>query len=257
MSTQRPPYLIGAQVLADRVENPSEFPFSVPALRELDLRLRAPVTFFVGENGTGKTTLIEALAALSGFPVSGGGWNERDEALGPKDASRFALALRPAFVQRPKNGYFFRAEFHAHFASLLEEREADPDFTGDPYMLYGGRSLHTRSHGEAFLTLFEHRLGPGLFLMDEPEAALSPQRQLALLALMSARVRGGGVQFLIATHSPILLTFPGAEILSFDEGRIHRVALEDTSHYQITRGILEHPQRYWRYLEEDDGSEDG
>jgi predicted ATPase len=106
--------------------------------------------------------------------------------------------------------------------------------------------LHHRSHGEAFLEVFKHRIQDGLFLLDEPEAALSPQRQLALLYLIGERVERGRAQFILATHSPILLTFPGAVIVSFDDGTLRRVALEETTHYQITRGVLESPERYWK-----------
>jgi predicted ATPase len=140
------------------------------------------------------------------------------------------------------------AESHAHLASLLDDRMADPDFVGDPFARYGGRSLHASSHGESFLALLQNRIGAGLFLFDEPESALSPQRQLALLALMFDLAEAGKSQFIIATHSPILLTYPEADIVTLDETPLRRVQLEDTSHYQITRGILEGPERHWKHL---------
>ncbi|MBX3268613.1 MAG: AAA family ATPase [Sandaracinaceae bacterium] len=243
-----PPYLRGARLVPERVDDPERFPFDLPMARHLDLELGSPVTFFVGENGSGKSTLIEALAELCGLPPSGGGKNELTDRTGPDDHSPLARALRPSFARRPPDGYFFRAEHMAHFADLLDERRDDPDFAGDPYARYGGRSLHTRSHGEAFLHLFTDRLEQGLFLMDEPESALSPQRQLALLVRMADLVADGETQLLVATHSPILLTFPGAEILSLDDGPPTPVRLEETSHYQITRGILESPERFWKHL---------
>ncbi len=243
------PYLVRLQ-LKEPDTAPDEFPFSIPAIRMLDLSFSAPVTFFVGENGTGKSTVIEAIAALCRLPVSGGGRNELSGLHGPETVSLLAAALRPAFKRRPRDGYFLRAEFQAHFASLLDQREADPDFLGDPYSRYGGRSLHTRSHGEAFLAILQHRIQSGLLLFDEPESALSPQRQLVLLAHMATLEAAGQSQFIIATHSPILLTYPGAQILSFDGGSVTVTCLEDTSHYQITRGILQNPASYWKHLRE-------
>jgi predicted ATPase len=228
------------------------FPATLPFVRDLDLSFENSVTFFVGENGSGKSTLIEAIAELCGLPVGGGGRNELSDLRVPHNRSELAPFLRAGFRKKPRDGYFFRAEFQAQFATLLEEREADPDFMGDPYRLYGGRSLHTRSHGEAFLSMFASWMTPGLILMDEPEAALSPQRQLTLLVQMAKLVRGGSVQIIIATHSAILLTFPDASLLSFDGGRIAATRLEDTSHYQITKGLLDHPGRYWRYLLKDE-----
>jgi len=220
----------------------------LPFVRQLDLRFESPVTFFVGENGTGKSTLIEAIASLCRLPVSGGGRNELAGRHGPDAVSLLAPALRPAFRRRPPDAYFLRAEFQAHFASLLDARRDDPEFLDDPYGRYGGRSLHTRSHGEAFLAILEHRIRAGLFLLDEPESALSPQRQLVLLAHMWRQVSAGKSQFIVATHSPILLTFPGADLVTFDGGTLARVKLEDTSHYQITRGILHNAESYWNHL---------
>lgn len=155
--------------------DPDEFPGSLRYVQGLNLRFDTPVTFFVGENGSGKSTLIEAIAALCGLPVTGGG---RNELASCNASSELSVHLRAAFRRRPRDAYFFRAEFQAEFANLLEARGADPDFGGDPYARYGGRSLHARSHGEAFLEMFTSWMQPGFIIMDEPEAALSPQRQL-------------------------------------------------------------------------------
>jgi predicted ATPase len=241
------PYLLGVHIRAERVHS-GEYPFNLSLIRSLDLQFTSAVTFFVGENGTGKSTVIEALAALCRLPVSGGSRNELAANHGPDASSPLAPALRPSFRRRPPDGYFLRAEFQAHFASLLDARHADPDFWGDPYERYGGRSLHTRSHGEALLAILRNRIRCGLFLFDEPESALSPQRQLALLAHMSALVSGGKAQFVVATHSPILLTYPTAQILGFDGDAVREISLEETSHFQITRGILQNPAVYWKHL---------
>ncbi len=226
------------------------FPFSIPWVAEFELEFKTAVTFLVGENGSGKSTLIEALASLSGYPVCGGGQNDIASQFGPERYSELAEAMYVYFSKRPRDGYFFRAEFYAQFASLLDQRLRDPDFQGDPYMRYGGQSPHTRSHGESFLDLLNNRLGDGLFLMDEPEAALSPQRQLTLLAIMATRVQSQKTQFIIATHSPILMTFPGATILNLDSNTIQETTLAETSHFQLTQGILEFPEKYWRHLME-------
>jgi predicted ATPase len=241
-------YLAGVSVVPERIGPASAYPFTLPFVRELDLRFESPVTFFVGENGTGKSTLIEAIASICRLPVSGGGRNEVAGRHGPDAVSPLAPALRPAFRRRPPDAYFLRAEFQAHFASLLDARRDDPDFADDPYRSYGGRSLHTRSHGEAFLAILEHRIRAGMFLLDEPESALSPQRQLVLLAHMWRLTSAGSSQFIIATHSPILLTFPGADLVTFDGPTLARVKLEETSHYQITRGILQSAESYWKHL---------
>lgn len=251
MTAAPPPYLLGVRAVADRAADWTEFPFSLPVIKDLDLAFDRPVTFFIGENGSGKSTLLEAVVALCGLPVSGGAKADLAANHGPESDSALSRALRPSFRKRPRDGYFLRAEFHAHFASLLEDRERDPDFLGDPYASYGGRSLHTRSHGEAFLAVIQNRFDAGMFLLDEPESALSPQRQLFLLAQMYRMATAGGSQFIIATHSPILMTFPDAQLLSFDEGKIRPVRLEDTAHYQITRGILQNPAAYWRHLRGD------
>ena len=226
------------------------FPFNFTWIEELDLKFPNAVTFFVGENGSGKSTLLEAIAGLSGFPVWGGGRNDLADLLGPEKESELAQAMYPHFKKRPRDGYFFRAEYYAQFASLLDARKQDEDFEEDPYMRYGGKSLHTRSHGESFLELMDSRLTSGLFLLDEPESALSPKRQLALMALMLDRVKKGKSQFIVATHSPILMTFPGATVVSVDSPTLETIDYRESDHFLLTQGILDHPERYWKHLNE-------
>lgn len=242
------PLFLQRLYLRDGIALPDAFPTNLPFIPSLDIKFAAPVTFFVGENGSGKSTVLEAVAAVCGLPPGGGGRNELADLRAPHARSELEPFVRGAFRRRPPDGYFFRAEFQAHFASLLDQRKEDPDFRGDPYARYGGRSLHTRSHGEAFLEVFTAWLNPGIILMDEPEAALSPQRQLALLSKMAKLAKAGDVQFVVATHSPIILTFPGAILLSFDGAQIVPTRLEDTPHFHITKGILDSPQRYWKHL---------
>ena len=241
-------FLAGARLHEQQPAWTDVFPFSLPWLRDFSVEFTAAVTFFIGENGSGKSTLLEGLAEICGLPAAGGGRVDVGASFAPDSRAALAGLLRPVRRERPRDAYFFRAEHQAHYAALLEERASDPDFVGDPHEHYGGKPLAERSHGEAFMDLMQNRLHSGLFLMDEPESALSPARQLALLALIRDRVQSGDSQFLIATHSPILMTYPGAEILSFDHGGLEPVTLEDTDHYQLTRGILEHPARYWKHL---------
>ena len=244
------PYLTRVTAVAERLPADRVFPFCLPFVAGLDISFRAPVTFFVGENGSGKSTVLEAIAALCRLPVSGGARSDLGAEHGPERDSALAQVLRPSFVRPAADGYFLRAEFHAHFASLLDERFRDPEFrrTGNPYAHYGGQSLHARSHGEAFMAIIQSRFHRGMFLLDEPESALSPQRQLALLARMTELTDAGGSQFIIATHSPILMTFPGARIISFDDPALPLVALEQTTHFQLTRDILNSPAVFWRHL---------
>ncbi len=241
-------YLQSMYVVEERLAAEERvFPFTFPFLPHFDLSLDQPVTFFVGENGSGKSTLLEAIADLCGFQIGGGAAHDLYEQ--HERHSRLGRVLRPRFRHRPRDGWFFRAETLVNFATLLEKRKDDPDFLGDPYQYYGGKSLHLRSHGEAFLEVFKQRIHEGLFLVDEPEAALSPQRQLSLMYLLHERAKRGGAQFIIATHSPILLTFPGAVIIDFDDPLLPPIKLQQTKHYQITRGILERPERYWTFDE--------
>ena len=226
---------------------------ALPALAPLRagerLDLNAPVTFLVGENGSGKSTLLEGVAVAMGFNPEGGTRNfsfstpDTHSALGD-----YLTISRSAY---PRDGFFLRAESFYNTASYLEDAyQAELHLgTGTPY---GMRSLHAQSHGESFLALVQNRFGgEGVYLLDEPEAALSPARQLTLLGQIHQLV-GEDSQFLIATHSPILMAYPGAYLYLLSEGGIQRVDYRETEHYLLTKRFLEDPERMLRYLFSED-----
>lgn len=223
-------YLRSLEILRNNHTDPKTYPFSIPAVKSLkSLSFRTNVTFLVGENGSGKSTLLEAIAYQSGFNTAGGGKNNYYDV----DASHSILGdhIRLSWMPKITNGFFLRAETFYHFASHL-------DTLPESLQYYGGRSLHEQSHGEAFLSLFKHRFGKkAIYLLDEPEAALSPARQLALMRVIKDLEKEA--QFIIATHSPILLGFPDAQIINFDVHPIEEIRYEDTLHYIITRRFLE------------------
>lgn len=245
-----PPYLTGAYLVPDRVEDYGQFPFSLPIVRDLVLKFDSPVTFLVGENGCGKSTLLQALAVLCGLPGGGGGRDQlsvRHE-VPLSTNSILATAMRPQLKRLPNSRWYFRADLQAEFARALASAGGHHAYSRDENAMFRTRALGTLSHGEAFLATLNNRARSGLLFLDEPESALSPQRQLTLLALLKRAVDAGDTQAIIATHSPILMTLPGASILELDGGTIEPVSIEETSHYQITRGILECPERYWKHL---------
>ncbi len=229
-------------LLRDRVENWESYPFCIPVIRNLgEIALHARVCFFTGENGTGKSTLLEALAVHYGFGAEGGNRNlKADTTASNRSIDPLVRALRLAFDIRTGKGYFLRAESFFNTATLIDRLDSEPGLGAPISMYYGGRSLHTRSHGETFLTLLECKFrSNGLFLLDEPEAALSPQRQLSFLLLMHDVLRKfKDAQFIISTHSPILLGFPGAQIISFDGERLVEIDYEETSPAQIVRRFV-------------------
>jgi predicted ATPase len=224
------PFLHELELRRERVADPSVFPFTIPAVRELDrLAFDPTVTFLVGENGSGKSTLLEAIATLAGFNPEGGDKNLRFETRATDSALHEALRLVRGH-RREKDGFFLRAESFYNVASALDD-------VGQTR--YGDRSLHTMSHGESFLALFEHRFGSdSLFLFDEPEAALSPQRQLTLLAHVHRLAEQERCQFVIATHSPILLGYPGGTIYELDDLGMRVALYEETAPYRVMRRFL-------------------
>lgn len=236
-------FLRSLEILPHNESDLSRYPFTIPALRNLhSLEFKTNVTFLVGENGSGKSTLLEAVAYQCGFNTAGGGRNNTYEV----DASHSALGdhLRLSWLPKVTNGFFLRAETFYHFASHIDTMPSSLQY-------YGGQSLHEQSHGEAFLSLFTNRFGKkAIYLLDEPEAALSPARQLSLMRIIKDLEKEA--QFIIATHSPILLGYPDAQILNFDRHPVGEIQYEDTLHYIITRRFLENRKTVLRELFSDD-----
>jgi predicted ATPase len=218
-------------LLRERVEDWTAYPFSVPTIASLpEISIHSRIAFFAGENGTGKSTLLEAIAAHYGFGPEGGNRNfSSNTAESNRSTDPLARALRISFDKRTGAGFFLRAESFFNTASVIDNLGVQEG--------YGGRSLHAQSHGESFFALLLHKSQRnGLFLLDEPEAALSPQRQLAFLVLLHDTLRRyKDAQFLISTHSPVLLGYPGAQIFSFDGGHLQEIDYEDTAPLQIVR----------------------
>lgn len=252
------------------------FPFSVPAIGTLErIDLEAPVTVLVGENGTGKSTLLEALAIAAEVPAVGSAPPARDPTLEPQ--RRLARELRLTWKGRTRRGFFLRAEDFFGFQKQIVQQRVEHEqeleriarefadaseharglAMGPHLASIGaleqsyGRNPDARSHGEAFLNLFQQRLSPGgLFLLDEPEAALSPQSQLAFLAMIRNALETGS-QFVVATHSPILMAIPGARILSFDDPPVRAVSYGDLESVALVRDFLQSPERYLRRIWDD------
>jgi|SRR6266508_972118 len=224
-----------------RAEVPSfdAYPYAIRALDKLEFD--PGVTFFVGENGSGKSTLVEAIAVAAGFNAEGGSKNF-NFATRSTDTELHEHVSLVRGTKRERDGYFARAESLYNVATQVD----DLGVSG-----YGDRSLHAQSHGEAFLALAMHRFrGNGLYILDEPEAALSPSRQLSLLVIVDQLVRERASQLIIATHSPILMAYPEARIylLGAPSGAIETIAYEDTEHYQITRDFLTDRRAFLREL---------
>lgn len=229
----------------ERIPSHKDYPFSIAAFRSLEtIEFNNSVTFFVGENGSGKSTLLEAIAYKCDFNTAGGGRNNYYEVHSAESALGDFIKL--SWSPKITNGFFLRAESLYNFASYIDS------LGPEAYEPYGGKSLHKQSHGESFLSLFSNRFGKqGIYLLDEPEAALSPVRQLTLLRIIRDLVQSGRSQFIIATHSPIILAYPDAQILDFDTSPVSQTTYEDTTHYQITKGFLENRGRYLRKLFEE------
>ncbi|HET7889897.1 MAG TPA: AAA family ATPase [Candidatus Sulfotelmatobacter sp.] len=229
-------------LLHDRVKDCDGYPFCVPAIRQLEkLELRSRVCFFAGENGSGKSTLLEAIAVHYGFGREGGTRNfMNDSTESNHSIDPLVKALRLSFDTRTGAGFFLRAESFFNTVSYMDALDKEPSAGPPLSAFYGGRSLHTRSHGETFFTVLELKCQrDGLFLLDEPEAALSPQRQLAFLVLLhDVLQKRRNAQFIISSHSPILLGYPEAQIISFDDGLVHEIQYEDTAPMQIVRRFV-------------------
>jgi predicted ATPase len=235
------PYL---RSVAWREAPPAGFPFDLAAVRAVEeLSFETPVTFLVGENGSGKSTLVEALARLVRFDEEGGTTGTE---LGVRQlaADPLAAMLEPSLgMHRPRSSFFLRAESFFNVAAKIDSE--------DLYEIYGGRQMLSQSHGESFLALASHRFGAdGLYLLDEPEAALSVTSALAFLGVM-ARAAAAGAQFIVATHSPVLLALPGARIYELSESGASEVAWEDCDPTRLTQAFLQAPERFLSRLLDD------
>jgi predicted ATPase len=243
-------YVSRVTLLRDKVPSFDLYPFCLPSVRSLEsIDLHPKVTYFVGENGSGKSTLLEAMAVSLGFNAEGGTKNFN---FGTRRShSELHAFLRIAKgIRRPRDGFFLRAESFFNVATEIENLDAEPA-PGPPIIdSYGGRSLHEQSHGESFLALMTKRFGgQGLYILDEPEAALSPQRQLTVLSRMHDLILENS-QFIIATHSPILMAYPEADIYLCGKEGVSRISYEETEHFQVTRDFLADPGRMLRTLME-------
>lgn len=241
-------YVRHVSLKRESIDSFDRYPFSLPSVRSLDtLELHPKITFLVGENGSGKSTLLEAIAVSLGFNPEGGTRNFRFGTRASHSVLNEYIRIAKG-IRQPKDGFFLRAESFFNVSTEIERLDDAPSFGPPVIESYGGRSLHEQSHGESFLALMMNRFaGKWLYILDEPEAALSPQRQLAVLSRVHDLINNDS-QFIIATHSPILMAYPDAWIYSCSQTGLSRVEYKETEHYQITHDFLANPERMLQLL---------
>jgi len=235
-------YVRGVKLRRERVTSFDQYPFSLPAVRNLrTLQLHPAVTFVVGENGSGKSTLLEAIAVAWGFNPEGGTKNFSFQTRSSHSSLHEYLTLIKG-IRRPKDGFFLRAESFFNLATDIERMDAEPAPAPPIINSYGGRSLHEQSHGESFFALMLNRFGgQGFYILDEPEAALSPSRQLAMIARLHQLVQTRS-QLIIATHSPILMAYPDAWLYQITPEGLARIEYQQTEHYIVAKRFLNDPK---------------
>ncbi|MED3572624.1 AAA family ATPase [Cytobacillus praedii] len=241
-------YLRGIQLKRDSIASFNKYPFHLPSIKTLDeLSFHPNVTYFVGENGMGKSTLLEAIAIAAGFNPEGGSLNFNFTTFNSHSPLDKYIKLIKG-VERPQDGFFLRAETFYNVATNIEELDREP--APGPRIIdsFGGVSLHEQSHGESFWATFVNRFrGNGIYLLDEPEAALSPLRQLSMLAHIHELVHQNS-QFIIATHSPIIMSYPNAKIIELTEEGAQETSLEETNHFSIMKQFFDNRDRLLHHL---------
>lgn len=227
---------------------PDNYISRLPVIKNFSgLTFKKPLTFIIGENGTGKSTLLEAIAINYGFNPEGGSINFTF-ATNDTHSELYRYIRLSKGIYQPKDGFFLRAESMYNIATSIDKLDAEPSFDGRIIEAYGGVSLHMQSHGESLLAIVNNRFfGNGLYILDEPESALSPSRQLALLAQIHRLVKSKS-QFIITTHSPILMAYPDADIYELSDKGIKLTEYKETEHYQVTKQFLDNPERMLHYL---------
>jgi predicted ATPase len=252
-------YLIEVSLRRTTVPGFDQYPFCLPAVKHLGtIRFHPAVTFVIGENGSGKSTLLEAIAVAMGFNPEGGSKNFHFGSRKSHSDLHAHLEIVRG-IARPRDGFFLRAESFYNFATEIERIDEDADIPPncpDPPVItrYGGKSLHEQSHGESFLALFMDRFGGrGLYVLDEPEAALSPSRQMTLIARLHQLVQQQS-QFVIATHSPILMAYPNAVILRLTDEGLRPIRYTDTEYYTLTKAFLNRHEKMLEELMREPGS---
>lgn len=241
-------YLVEVKLKRDEVPSFKSYPFCLDAVSSLStLKLHPAVTYIIGENGSGKSTLLEAIAVAWGFNPEGGTKNFSFATYkSHSDLHNFLRLSRG--IKRPKDGFFLRAESFFNVASEIQRLDEEPE--GGPPIIgsYGGKSLHAQSHGESFFSLLSNRFGGnGLYILDEPEAALSPTRQMAMLSRVHQLVRSRS-QFIIATHSPIILAYPDSQIYQLGQDGLTPISYQQAEHFEVARDFLNRPDYFLNIL---------
>ena len=227
--------------------NDDKFPYNLPLFKNgLNIKFNKSITFLVGDNGTGKSTLLESIASIIGFNSLGGSSDHHYDNEAISDNLKLADNIKIIWNLKTNKGFFFLAESYFTFIKYIDDLAKD---NGDyAFLPYGGKSLQKQSHGESFLSLFKNRFNNGVFILDEPEAALSPEKQLTLISIIYELTQHFDCQFIIATHSPILITCPDSEVYEIRDDKIMKVYYSETKQFEFYKDFLNAPERFLKYL---------